>query len=298
MTDTSISVVVPSVTGWSDLEGCLRALYQQTGVEGVEVIVPERLGGDMPRQIATAFPEALVLTVDSETTIPEMRARAFEAATAPAVAVLEDHVLVPTDWAARLLAELENSDGAVAGSVENGATSTLMDRAAFLCEYSHCMPPIPAGEVDWLTGNNVVYKKELLDAHRDIWMQGKWENVLHDAFKESGKKLICRPEIEVIHKLHYGPFDYLGQRYLYARSYAGARVQGESAVKRFVYGCAAFVLPPILLLRIFKRVYDKERDRGTLFCSLPLLILFVIFWAWGEVVGYWFGAGNSLSRVR
>ena len=213
-------------------------------------------------------------------------------------ALIEDHVIVPVDWATRILTALKNSDGVVAGSVENGATDTLMDRAAFLCEYSHCMPPIPGGEVDWLTGNNVVYQRELLEQHREVYEAGKWENTLHDAMKAAGARLICHPDIVVNHKLHYGPFDYLGQRYLYARSYAGARVRWMPGVKKVVYGFAAFLLPPILLLRIFQRVYSKGRDRGTLFASIPLLLLFVFAWAMGEIVGYWFGPGDSLSRVR
>ena len=31
--------------------------------------------------------------------------------------------------------------------------------------------------------------------------------------------------------------------------------------------------------------------------SLPLLAWFVLAWGWGEVVGYWAGAGASLRRV-
>ncbi len=293
-----LSVVVPSVTGWSDLGRCVHALWSQEGDLQIEVIIPDRLGVDVQDQIKTTYPNCVLIPQDQKTTIPLMRGAGVLAATAPAIAILEDHVLVPKTWAQDMLRALASSDGVVAGSVENGATSTLMDRAAFLCEYSHCMPPIPGGEVEWLTGNNVVYERELLLKHVAIFQSGQWENVLHDAIKASGRKLICHPEIVVSHDLHYGPFDYLGQRYLYARSYAGSRVAEESGVKKFAYGCAAFLLPPILLIRIFKRVFDKNRDRGVLFASIPLLISFVFAWSWGEVVGYWFGAGDALARVR
>jgi hypothetical protein len=49
---------------------------------------------------------------------------------------------------------------------------------------------------------------------------------LHDAMRADGVKLICDPNIVVGHKMHYRFVDYLSQRYLYARSYAGARVSG------------------------------------------------------------------------
>ncbi|MFT7617380.1 MAG: hypothetical protein ACI97A_001016 [Planctomycetota bacterium] len=293
-----LSVIIPSVTGWSDLERCLRALISQADTQPVELVVPERLGGDLPAKIKDSFPQCVVIEMAGDSTIPAMRALGFERSSGDAIAVLEDHVIVPTDWAKNMLHALTESDGVVAGAVENGATTTLMDRAAFLCEYSHCMPPIEGGAVEWLTGNNVVYRRELIDQHEDILKLHKWENVLHDAMKDGGARLICHPEIVVSHELHYGPFDYFGQRYLYARSYAGARVRGFPLHKRLIFGCAAFILPPILLFRIFSRVYAKRRDRGTLFASIPLILLFVMAWAWGEIVGYWFGAGDSLARVR
>jgi hypothetical protein len=181
--------------------------------------------------------------------------------------------------------------------VENAATGTLLDWARFLCEYSHCLPPMQAGPVDWLTGNNVVYPKTLLDRYRAVVEEGRWENHLHDAFRRDGIALVCHPEIVVGHKKHYTFGEYLSQRYLYARSYAGARVTGASAGVRAAYGLAAFVLPPLLFYRTVTRILKKGRHRGLLFKSLPLIAVFVVAWGLGEVAGYWAGAGNSLSRV-
>ena len=61
---------------------------------------------------------------------------------------------------------------------------------------------------------------------------------------------------------------------------------------------AAAALPPVLLWRTVSRILAKQRHRGELLRSLPLLAVFVSAWAAGEVVGSWFGAGDSLRRVR
>ena len=108
---------------------------------------------------------------------------------------------------------------------------------------------------------------------------------------------MCRPEITVGHKKHYTVGEYLAQRFWYARSYAGARVAEARAGKRFAYGLAAFALPPVLFYRTVTRVLQKGRHRRELVQSVPLLLLFVSSWALGEVVGYWTGPGDSLSRV-
>src|SRR5512145_2594109 len=208
-----LSVVIPSVNGFADLHDCLTALQRQTGDVGLELLVIERCGETVRAQVRKAFPTVRILEVDPDVTIPEMRARAFDEARAPAVAVIEDHVIVPPDWARRLLTALGAGDRVIGGAVENAATETVLDWAAFLCEYSHCLPPLPSGPVDWLTGNNVAYSKALLDRYRAVVREGRWENHLHDALRRDGVPLVCHPEIIVGHKKHYTLGEYLSQRY-------------------------------------------------------------------------------------
>jgi hypothetical protein len=206
-------------------------------------------------------------------------------------------VIVPQGWARRMLDAIGDGNQVVGGSVENAATGTTLDWAAFLCEYSHCLPPLPAGPATWLTGNNVVYPKALLDRYRNVVQAGNWENYLHDVLRADGVPLVCHPEIVVGHKKHYTFGEYLSQRYLYARSYAGARVAGASTARRLAYGLAALALPPLLFLRTIARLRAKGRHQEWLLKSLPLIGVFVVAWGWGEVVGYWRGPGDSLSKV-
>jgi hypothetical protein len=292
-----LSVVIPSVNGLGDLESCLGALTRESKDVRVELLVVDRVGPTVCRQVRAAYPTVRLIEVGPSKTIPEMRAVAFAAASSPAVAVVEDHVIVPPGWARRMLDALGDGNRVVGGAVENAATGTLLDWAAFLCEYSHCLPPLQAGSVDWLTGNNVVYPKALLDRYRSVIEEGRWENHLHDAIRRDGVPLICHPEIAVGHKKHYTFAEYLSQRFLYARSYAGARVQGASFPVRLAYGFAALALPPLLLYRTVSRILAKGRHRFLLLKSLPLIGAFVLAWSWGEVVGSWIGPGDSLSKV-
>jgi glycosyltransferase involved in cell wall biosynthesis len=297
MSSPDLSVVIPSVNGLGDLIGCIEALELQRKDCELEIIVVDRLGKSIQDEVHRRFSDVVIISVALSTTIPEMRATAFRQAQGNAIAVIEDHVIVPPGWARQMLDALEKGADIVGGSVENAATGNLMDWAAFLCEYSHCIPPIESGSVTWLTGNNVIYRKKLLEEHREITDAGKWENYLHDTLRDEGVPLICHPEIVVGHKKHYTFQEYMSQRYLYARSYAGARVKGEALPKRIFYGLAAFILPPLLFYRIVTRIHSKGKHRALLFKSLPLIALFVISWGLGEIVGYWFGAGDSLAKV-
>ena len=291
-----LSVVVPSVNGWSDLEGALSALRANAADVPLEVLVPERCGDAVRQKVRAAFPEVRVIPVAAATTIPAMRAAAFAQARADSVAVIEDHVIVPRGWARALLDARARGERVVGGSVYNVATDTIVDWAAFLCEYSHLLPPLPEGPSSWLTGNNTVYARELLGTYGPQ-VADRWENELHDLLRRNGETLVMRPEIAVGHKKHYTVGEYASQRYLYARAYAGAKFAGATAFTRAAGGAAAFALPPLLFYRVVRRVLSAGQHRAELVKSLPLLAVFVCAWAAGEAIGAWAGDGGALARV-
>jgi hypothetical protein len=223
---------------------------------------------------------------------------AFEQAGGAAVAVIEDHVLVPKGWARAMLACLAGGEDVVGGAVENAATDRTVDWATFLCEYHHLLPPIPAGPVDRLTGNNTVYRRSVLARYEAAWREGRWEDHLHAAMSRGGVTLYQHPEIVVWHRMHYTVSRYLGQRFLYSRAWAGMRSAEASAAERLMRGAMAVLLPPLLCWRVVSTVWRKQAHRPELVRSLPLIGLFTLAWGAGEMVGYWFGAGDALARVR
>lgn len=293
-----LSVVIPSVNGLGDLLGCLEAVERLRTSLRLEVVVVDRLGGEVADTVRRRFPEVRLLPTAPDATIPQMRDLAFREVRGPAVAVIEDHIIVPPKWGRQLLTALEAGHDVVGGPIENAATERWIDWASFLCEYSACLPPLPAGPADWLPGNNVVYRRAVLERYRSVTAEGAWENRLHDAIRADGGTLWCQADLLVGHKKHYTFGEYLSQRFLYARSYAGARVRKASGTGKAGYGLAALALPPLLLYRTLRRIIAKGVPPRRILTTLPLIAVFVTSWGLGEVVGYWFGAGSSLSRVR
>lgn len=298
MAAAALSVVVPAVNDLESILETLGALERERRDVELEVLLVNRLGAPVSEAVLRRYPATRIIEVASATPIPEMRARAFDAASAPSVAVIEDHVIVPPGWASALLAYQSEATPVVAGPVDNGATATLVDWAAFLCEYSACMPPLPPGPAPWLPGNNVVYPRRLLERYRAVVAAGGWENRLHDAMRRDGIPLTMRPELVVRHKMHYSLGLYASQRYLYSRSFAGIRGEGATLAMRVLLAVSSLALPPVLLWRIVTGVLKKGRHVGQLVKSLPLLAIFVVVWAAGEAVGTLAGAGDSLSKVR
>jgi hypothetical protein len=110
--------------------------------------------------------------------------------------------------------------------------------------------------VEWLTGNNVVYRREAVAKHLALLDAGQWENALHDALRAEGVKLWCDPQLVIGHKKHYSFGEYFSQRYLYARS-SRARAC-ERARQRGSRGrgslCAAAAVP-----RTVQRILARAR---------------------------------------
>jgi hypothetical protein len=143
----------------------------------------------------------------------------------------------------------------------------------------------------------VTYRRELLERFRDTTAEGRWEDHLHQAFRSAGVGLLSVPDIRVLHKKHYTVGEYTYQRYVYARAYAGMRVQGAPLARRLATGAAAFVLPVLLGYRILTRALSGPTPPAEVLRAAPLLLLFVSAWAAGEVVGYWRGPGRALAEV-
>jgi hypothetical protein len=176
-------------------------------------------------------------------------------------------------------------------------TKRLRDWAAFFCEYSAVMEPMPRGAVAGLPGMNVSYGRDALAAVDDLLREGRWENWLHPRLQQRGFELWCEPEAVVEHDKDFDLREFVSQRYHYSRSYAGMR-NPELGGRRFPYALGTPLLIPLLYWRMAKAVFSRARDRGRFLAATPLILLYVTVWAFGEAVGYVFGGGRSLLKVR
>jgi hypothetical protein len=141
------------------------------------------------------------------------------------------------------------------------------------------------------------WSRRALAAVDDLLREGRWENYLHGRLRERGFEFWSDPEATLEHAKDFGFFEFCSQRYHYSRSYAGTR-NGHLGWKRAAYAVGTPALVPLLYARIARNVLARGRHRRELLAATPLMLLYTAVWAFGEVVGYTFGGGRSLLKVR
>ena len=228
--------------------------------------------------------------------IPELRAAGIAAATAPYVAVIEDHCAVHRDWSRAIVAAHRAGHPVVGGPVRNAA-GRLRDWAAFFVEYADFMEPMPAGEVPGLTGMNVSYDRRAIEAMQPLLDEGRWESWLHPHLASEGFAFESDPAIALDHLMRFDAGFFVSQRYHYARSHAGAR-NPELGIKRLVYLGGSPLIVPLMYARTARAVLARPRHLLRFALVTPLILAYLSVWAAGEAVGYALGGGRSILRVR
>lgn len=295
MTRPELSVVVASVNGLPYVDHCIASLA--AACPDAEVIVADSTDEDTRRTLAERWPRVKLLGSDRARTVPELRAEGIFAATAPYVAVIEDHCLIRNGWASSIVAAHRSGHSVVGGPIRNAAPR-IRDWAAFLFEYSSYLEPSSRGATHELPGMNVSYDARAIGAVEDLLQEGRWEGWLHARLLSRGFELHHEPDAVIEHAKDFDVREFCAQRYHYARAYAAMRNSDLRPARRIVYALGSPLLVPLLLGRVGRNVLRRRSRRREFVLALPLLLLYTAATAVGEVTGYALGDGGSLLKVR
>ena len=295
------SVIVGSVNGGPWIHVLLDALESQRGDTDFEVVVADRCTDGTADRIEREHPKVQVLRLAPTTVLPELRTLALERARGRIIFVTEDHTVPPSDWIERARAELDATPPQVAGvggPVANAMCERAVDWAAFLCEYSGYLPPQPGGLVDDIPGMNVAYRRDALEAPRELLVSGFWESKLHPKLARAGRRFLCVPELVIGHRKRFGFAYFLQQRFHYSRYFAGERFPESPRARRLLYALLSPALAIVVPIRVLRSVWPRHEYRGPALRSLSSIVCFSLAWAVGEFIGYLFGPGRSLLEIE
>lgn len=310
-TGAELSVVVAIIAGGkSTMETCLKALAESAEGIRLECLVPFDGRLDGVEELEREFPWASfidsregVLTEefgsDSREHHDILRAMGLRQATAPIIALLEDHGTPDKGWCQAALRAHHESDAAVVGgAVENGM-DRLLNWAVYYCDFGRYQNPVPETDVEFASDSNVSYKRDPLLGVKHQWLAAFHETSVNWEIQRRGGRLRLDPDMVVYQTrrtLRFAPA--LKERFVWGRSFAGTRAAEVTSLRRLIFAAFSFVLPFLLTARIVVQGLQKRRHVGRLLQALPLVFLLQVFWALGEFVGYVTGRAERGGRLR
>lgn len=297
----TISVVIAWVNSFELLAAGLDALLQGSR-QADEIIVVTRHGKNEQNYFRQKYQNVKLIAAPPETAITGLRSIGIKHSVGSVVVVTEDHCVPSEKWLATVERRIAEGFDVVGGAVENAWDERLRDWAAFLTEYAFAIrsrdEKTDDGEHGSIPGNNVAYRRELIDGLCETLDADLWESFYYDDLRREGKRLMHDSEMLLYHRRPFDFFYFIGQRFHFCRSYAEMRSQSLNGFGRVKYGLGSAILPPLLWLRGLQTLLKKQRMVGRYILCSPLMAFYLCAGAFGEMIGYFFGGGTSLGRVE
>ena len=288
-----VSVTVSTVMGWPEIEPELTSVIESVRRAGGDLVVTD--GSNSP---APALGDDVTWVKYPGESVLKLRSRAYQHARGDIVAITEDHVSVPPEWATLHVDAHRRHPEAVAigGSVVNGANDTLIDIAGFLAVQAPLVAPIRTGPVRRMAGAvNVSYKRIALtdiDDHDGMGVVDGWHQ---KALAESKATLLNDDSIRVSHDQALGFRGMSRIHFDAARTFAAFR-RRRLGPKDAVWFFGAPVLPFVRTARAVLLLSARGHGRLAAKCTPAMLYLYYVQ-ALGHITGYLRGAGNSPFRL-
>jgi len=218
-------------------------------------------------------------------------------ASAPIVALTEDHSYPDSRWAELFIKRHQESWAAVGPSMRNGNPVNVISQADFYQAYGQWAHPVASGPVHHLPGHNSSYKKDILLAlgpRLPILMQA--ESVLHRCLKAQGYDLLLEAETCTSHLNFNSWSNWIPARYYAGRQFAGTWSTDWPPIRRLFYILGSPGIPWLRLWRVRKSVGKEPGLFNRVKLVLTILAGFIVEAA-GNLIGFAAGTGDSNRKI-
>ena len=299
----ALSVVLVAGGGLAGIARTMRHLRAQTARHRIELIVVAEsagtvgaaaLGGDV-------FAACRVVEAGPIRQRGDAAARGIRAATAPVVAMIEDHSYPEPEWAEAFLRAHDGPWTVVGPAVVNANPEYVASWVNYVLSYGIFAPPLPAGERDILPWHNSAYKREALAPFGDrLGELLEWEGWLQDELRATGHTLYLEPAARTEHANVSRGWSTVGLNVLRGRILGAQRAARERwPYWRRVVQAAAFPLFPLLQLRYampaMRRMSIPGALRPRVYVALGATLGVL---AAGEAWGLLTGEGHAIGGME
>jgi hypothetical protein len=292
-----ISVVLIAADRYSTLKLTMARLREQTIREAIEIVIVALKPGQIevdPNDRAVFQSLRVVPCVGGEL-LANAAASGVRSATAPAVAMIEDHCYPEPGWAEALLARHHAGYTVIGAEIGNANPHSAVSWCSYLLTLGAWAPPAQAGEVSSVAAHNSSYRRDVLLALGDQ-LDGLMvsETLLQWRLRELGHRVFLEPRAKAAHVNPSRFRTFLYVRFCGARAFAGVWSRNWPWRRRAYFAAIA----PLSETRRIARVIREAKGRNAPAPLARMMPLFLVAWlaaSAGYVAGYLFGAGRALS---
>lgn len=294
----TLSVIIASTAPLRGTPACLVSLAKQLRGRRLEIILAYTSDNESAEAMASIYADVTFIRLPMLASLPRLLGTAIGRATGEIIAFTDTTCAVDEHWVSEILKAHEGPHPVIGGAVEPDGLKTVMDWAAYFCEYGQFMLPLAEGVVHEVPGNNLSIKRWALARGRKSVHGEFWKTYWCRRIQADGFQLYAAPSIVVYYGKSFHLWRFLVRRFHHGRCFAGMRLPQLSQVKRVFHVVGSPLLPILFCTRTMRAVLPKRRRLRLFFLSFPIIVLATISWAIGEFFGYLVGAGTSCRHVR
>lgn len=287
---------IPGEGQWHLLDNCLNDLTNQADAPVPQIIVPYVAEANGIEPLLAKYGDVEFIPVSKSEILAELesgrkyhdqiKAIGLLHAKGEIVGLLEDNGIPDEHWCARTLESHKQDYVAIGGAIENGR-DRLLNWALYYCDFGRYQAPLDDGESPFASDANISYKRSALEAVRSVLEKGYNELTLHEALKANGGRLALDSSIVVYQQRSIPNLrSALKERYVWGRSFGVVRSGTSSKMQRVVIAAVSPLIPLIGVLKIFRTVLQKRRNFSKFLKAFPLIVVLLITWAVGEMMGH------------
>lgn len=282
--ELSLGIVVAVWGGGRGLHACLRQIGFQRDC-GVDVAVVS--AGSASRPLRSEFAWCQWIEAPSTELIPDLWKRGIDAVRGDAVVITIAQFEPRAGWIAAVRSALSRLDvRAVSGPIDPPFCRSPIAWATYLQRYYPFLDPRKEGAAADIPGDNAAYRREDLERYRDAWVDGFWEPRVHARIKADGGGLGWTPAMRTCCAESFGVGAFVVQRFRHGRRFGADRAGQWSAPRRAIGVVTSPLIPLAFGAKVLAAAWRWGKHRGAVLASLPVLSLFLVSWAAGEVCGY------------
>ena len=294
-----LSAILVTDDFFEPLRKTVRALAAQTVRDQLEIVIvcpSERSLGLVEAELSR-FHSVRVIEVGEVKTTSAARTAGIRAASAPLIALCEDHAFPEPGWAEALI-KAHRQPWAGVGPALINANPGVVSWVAMVITYGRWIEPVTAGVIDDIPGHNSSWKRALLlEYASQLESMLPAPTFLNWDLQAKGHQLYLEPSAKVHHLQVSSLWACLVEQFHVARLFPAERSRNWPWYRRLFYVCGM----PVLLTRTlrgwlghFRRIDPNGRILAK---AWPFLLLALAVWALGEIAGYSLGIGLAQERT-